>query len=137
MSDLTARLNRPRDSIDLVDLPETDSAFEQFALGRMAAEQGLSSTALQVKSAQWQEIHDALCATRSQLPDLPVLLFRSESQWCGAVHATFHEVLGHAQNLLEVDQEDVLAATADGRCGMFLSATGSAGEVQYCLVVWW
>jgi len=133
-------LGRPIDSASCESLERTDEVFKRFGDQRTEAERNCGSSA-----AACHELADehllAMCIVdmNAKAPSTSALLFLPESQWCGAVRTTIHEVLARAAEILR-SKEDVLACTPDGSIGVFITSPSEYLQldngVPYRVVTW-
>lgn len=69
-----------------------------------------------------------------------MVLFRNLSQYCGAVETSSNEILDRALHLVSLDQESLMAASADASFGLFLSFDTDKYETSnietFELLVW-
>jgi hypothetical protein len=136
LEDLSRRLGRAARTIEVVPLQESDAAFEIYGKARTKAETENGPGRLSAAVSRPEDLRGALSKLRDSMPESALMLFRSESRWCGAVRTTTSEVLSRLEALLVKNQEDVLAATPDGEIGLFCSWDADGEQDRLLLLAW-
>jgi hypothetical protein len=115
-------LDSSADSISLTTLEEADRLALLFGEARMRAfaECGRPGR-LCFETSDREKVVDFLGAALGTFPQTEIYLLRTESRWCGAIHARSPRVFDRAMSLINLDGEDLLALTSDGSAGVFLA----------------
>lgn len=134
-------LSLPTHLVTTVPLDITDTVFGLFGARRQDAEKDCKETSRWcVTTSNRQDAYGTVRQFAATVPDVDVLLFRSESQWCGAITGRLHSVLARAEHLVERDQEDLLTCSRDGSTGVFAAwvsseAAGTTTDI-YKVICW-
>lgn len=139
--ELASVLGRQNDSIRILGLDETDSLWQKVESRVQECNNGeMSCYRRRWVESQLDELRSFLQHLRRILPDEPLVLFRSVSEYCGAIETETQEVLDRALQLISLDEEDLIAVNREESKGMMLSLdtdkyiTGDV--VVYELIIW-
>jgi len=138
LRNLEAGLGRPAATIELVALPETDLAFHLFGVARSRAEKECGEPRrICASAASPAELLTSATLILQELPDESAVLFRSDSQFCGAVRTSIREIASRLEQLWIPEHEDVLAGTANGTVGIWCAYDEGFEQHSCRLVVWY
>jgi len=141
LEEIARVLNKPKGSIQLLDLDKTDELWEAYINRRQSR---INDTAVTFRRT-WvandiEEVRRLINKLRDGVVDRPIFLFRALSEYCGAIETTSKEIFEHAFQLISLDQEDLIAVNNDMSLGVLFSYSTdwlekSSVEV-YELFVW-
>jgi hypothetical protein len=141
IQELASALGRQFDSARLLSLDETDLLWQKVESKVQACNNGeIPCYRRRWVESQLDELRSFLHHLRGILPNEALILFRSASEFCGAIGTDTQEVLDHALQLVSLDQEDLIAVNRDVTNGTMLSLdtdkyiTGDV--VVYELIIW-
>jgi hypothetical protein len=132
-------LRAPQEKFVFADLDRSDRVLEGFRTRWKQARSDPAHLAWSraVNSTDLADVKEALSEVRSHLPTGPLFLFRAHSQWCGAVVVRLDQIVDHAFELLELDQEDVIACDEAGSSGLALEYVSDGSRTaHYELFAW-
>lgn len=139
--ELASALGGRLDSARILGLEETDLLWQKVESKVQACNNGeMPCYRRRWIESQLDELRSFLHQLREILPDEALILFRSVSEYCGAIGTDTQEVLDRALQLVTLDQEDLIAVNRDVSNGMMLSLdtdkyiTGDV--VVYELILW-
>src|SRR6266446_2462930 len=139
--ELAAALGRRDDSIRILTLDETDLLWQKVESRVQACNNGeIPCYRRRWVESQLDELRTLLDQIRGILSNVPLVLFRSLSEYCGALETDTREVLGRALQLVSLDQDDLIAVNRDASKGIMLGldtdkyVTGDV--VVYELIIW-
>jgi len=138
-SDLAEILKAPEGAIAFADLERSDRVLAEFRnrWREARSKDGPLEWHLDLTAEAQFPVQEALEEVRSRLPQGPLLLFRAQSEWCGAVLLTLNEIVNHAFELLELDQEDIIATDEPGTCGLTIQFVTDGAPVGHYEVFAW
>jgi hypothetical protein len=138
---LSRNLQKEPTAIHFVDLETTDDIFRSFEAISDAARAG--STLIWERTWKESEIDtlkNTLTILSERVPDLPMYLHRRASECCGAVESSTKELFRYALNLIELDDEDLIAVTSDRSSVIYLTHISekysSYGTDIYQMGIW-
>lgn len=136
---IAEKLGRPQNTIELLPLIETDAIAKTYGEARSRArEEGADSNRVCFRASRSDDLIDAAQDLRGRLPEVAMVMIRSESRWCGGVLVRSYEVLNRLRFLIERDGEDLLACTVDGAVGVFCAwMSDNVGGDVYDFQAWW
>jgi hypothetical protein len=121
VAETAASLNADPASIHVAELDVTDRVWlaiqQERAARRAAADQTVRGS---WPSDDCEELRHLAERLRGQVVDV-LFLFRALSQDCGAVMLNARDLFDHLFDLVNPDQEEVLASVEGGTCGIHLS----------------
>lgn len=119
-NETAAALGVQPNELSFLDLLKTDAALNAFSERRQALETGAAWAEIFVilRASSQKAVGFGLDALRDHLGDQKLLLHRGASELCGAVELRGTDILDHVFQLIELDQESVLAADEDGDSGL-------------------
>ena len=141
LSELTRVLRSPAETIVFADLDSTDSLWRMFE----AKQQECEAKTIGCLKKTWpvselKDLKEAIARLAAVTPEKELFLFRSTSEYCGAIKITSKKLLEHAFELISLDQEDLMASNEDVSYGIVLSYVTDwteAGSAEiYELLVW-
>lgn len=141
LEEVAESLGKPQDAIQRLELEETLVSMEAYRVALDRSSQG------EIPSQRWdwtgqevQRLADLSARARDTVNLLPMLLYRSLSEYCGAVKTDSREILDRAIHLTSLDQEELMASTHDASDGILLAhlSEPTLGHEQeiYILRVW-
>jgi len=138
---LAVALGKPTDAIGFVDLERTDSAFERLLVRRQSLEErtAWADLLVHVRAERVEPVRHGLQALAHALTGELMLLHRALSEFCGAVEVEGDDLIAHAFELLELDQEGVTASRESGDAGLILEHVTDpigSGIPTYRLLGW-
>lgn len=141
LRELACTLGRRDDTFRILSLDETDLLWQKVE----SKVDACNNCRIPCYRQRWvrnqlDDLSSFLRQLRVILPDEALILFRSASQYCGAVETSMHEVLAHALQLVSLDQEDLIVVDPNASRGMMLSFDTDkyiTGDVTvYELIMW-
>jgi len=139
--ELASALGRRDDSFGILSLDETELLWQKVESKVGACNNGqIPCYRRRWVESQIDELGSFLQELRGLLTDEPMVLFRSVSEYCGAIETHTGEVLDRAFQLVSLDQEDLIAVNHEVSKGIMLSLdtdkyiTGDV--VVYELIMW-
>ncbi len=138
---LAKGLGRAADSLVLVDLELTDSAFETLLRHRESLRSGAANAEfkIEMRTASESSLAYGLRAALEELGIRPLLLHRGLSELCGAARVQAAEVLTNVPSLVGLDEEAITAADPDGLAGVvveYVTDPISVGTPTFLLLAW-
>ena len=134
---VSVALHRVVEESEFLPVEESDARLQAFEQ-KMTVLRRTATSRPPAIEGEAAVVHEAE-ALRERIPNVEVALFRAQSKWCGAIRCTAHEVLSHLADLVSLDQEDVIACSADVRVGIFCSLDSRDDEdlaPAYCIITW-
>lgn len=132
MADVSVALSQDASQLRLADLEATDEAWSAFTSSWKEYKE--KDTDIVLKTWGVEDLLEArgyLDKVRAQVPDTPVFLFRPFlSEYCGAIETSSHQILHHAFDLVELDDNDVFASSLNGRSGIVVSYSTQRGIAE-------
>ncbi|MCP4526376.1 MAG: hypothetical protein GY833_10745 [Aestuariibacter sp.] len=115
LDDLSKSLNRPKESISLLDLEQTNYLVEAYKNRAKLQLENDEFTFKRIWPANEIELaRKFINCLRERMPIRQMFLFRSLSEYCGAVRIDIRDLLQNAFQLIGLDQEHIVAWSDDG-----------------------
>jgi hypothetical protein len=119
--DVARSLGRPRETLSIAEPAEANALWETCLANRNAALHGEMMADYRVWTKEQEKgLVDRLSELEVRLPLVRMYLYVPSSEECGAIETTSREFAASALRLLRVHGDDVVAATDDGSCGLWL-----------------
>ena len=141
LGDLSRSLNKSTEDIKVLDLETTDKLWKILLGERQLHLEGAKPSLRRIWLADdIEEVKRLLNGLKERIPDRPMVLFRSLSEYCGAVETTSREVLENAFRLISLDGEDLMAIDYEGSYGIvfenYTEWTETGSLEVYQLLIW-
>lgn len=122
LHDVALALKRTTGSIQTLPLEESDELRRRMEFERESRPNADKAIFRRSWPAdRLRDVERIIDRLKVRLPERRIYLFRALSDYLGAVETTSTEVLTSAFALIDIDQEDLWVASADGLEGMLLS----------------
>lgn len=104
LDDLSRSLDKPGESIVLLDLERTDRIWDALRHAQQLSRDKPNAAFQRTWPASERgQVKRVLNKIEEHAPDRPLYLLRALSDYCGAVETTSSEILGHAFRLIGLD----------------------------------
>lgn len=111
-------LGRPVTAAELMSLEKTDEVLFLLRDALSTVEQDHGKHVGSYKTTTVEELRYVATEWGRCTPPREVCVFRTDSEFCGALRVSSAEVLNKIDSLLTLDSEDVLACSEDGSYGI-------------------